>query len=223
MLKVILPEIDLLFDTPQHTPYHLYDVGNHTLKAVLSSEQDRILRWTLFLHDVGKPLVRSTDKNGQDHFYGHEETGAKLARKILTRLRMDKRAEKTICLLIAHHRYDLKTDVVSVRKKAAQLGKENFAMLLKVMEADTLAHSPEAMESRLERLETIKRNFDRILHNGDPLTLDDLAVNGGDLIGLGFSGEKIGEILQTLLAHVLEVPADNQKEALLSLAEEKSR
>ena len=51
----------------------------------------------------------------------------------------------------------------------------------------------------------------------DPLTLADLAVNGSDLIAAGVrAGPEVGETLQRLLAEVLEDPARNTREYLLS-------
>src|SRR5438874_5270964 len=54
----------------------------------------------------------------------------------------------------------------------------------------------------------------------DPLTLQDLAVNGNDLIAAGVRpGPDVGEVLQRLLAEVLEDPQRNTKEYLLSRVE----
>ncbi len=51
----------------------------------------------------------------------------------------------------------------------------------------------------------------------DPLTLQDLAVNGNDLIAAGVRpGPEVGETLARLLADVLEDPARNTRQYLLS-------
>ena len=51
----------------------------------------------------------------------------------------------------------------------------------------------------------------------DPLTLQDLAVNGSDLLAAGVrAGPGVGETLQRLLAEVLEDPARNTREYLQS-------
>jgi tRNA nucleotidyltransferase (CCA-adding enzyme) len=52
---------------------------------------------------------------------------------------------------------------------------------------------------------------------GDPLTLQDLAVNGTDLIAAGVRpGPEVGETLARLLGEVLEDPARNTRQYLLS-------
>lgn len=54
---------------------------------------------------------------------------------------------------------------------------------------------------------------------GDPLTRRDLAVTGADLLAAGFqAGPGIGEVLDGLLAMVLEDPALNGRETLLARA-----
>ena len=51
----------------------------------------------------------------------------------------------------------------------------------------------------------------------DPLTLKDLAVTGDDLLAAGVRpGPDVGGTLQRLLAEVLEDPARNTKQYLLS-------
>lgn len=63
----------------------------------------------------------------------------------------------------------------------------------------------------------LPKAVERIRSAGDPLTLKDLAVRGDDLIAAGVRpGPAVGETLQRFLAEVLEDPARNTKEYLLS-------
>jgi tRNA nucleotidyltransferase (CCA-adding enzyme) len=58
---------------------------------------------------------------------------------------------------------------------------------------------------------------EQIRKAGDPLALKDLAVKGDDLIGAGVrAGPDVGEALARLLDEVLEDPARNTREYLLS-------
>jgi tRNA nucleotidyltransferase (CCA-adding enzyme) len=53
-----------------------------------------------------------------------------------------------------------------------------------------------------------------------PLSLKELAVNGDDLQRLGIpAGPRLGQILQTLLSHVLDDPTQNTRARLLALAQ----
>ena len=66
--RAVLPEFDAMMETPQNGGYHNYNVGEHTLKALEAVRPERILRMTVLLHDCGKPMVRSMDEDGRDHF-----------------------------------------------------------------------------------------------------------------------------------------------------------
>ena len=52
------------------------------------------------------------------------------------------------------------------------------------------------------------------------LSLKDLAVNGTDLITLGFQGKEIGACLSALLEQVIEERLPNERNALLAWAAE---
>ena len=69
--KVILPEFDAMMECEQNTPYHMYNVGEHTIKVMENVSADKLMRWTALFHDVAKPLVKTTDANGRNHFKGH--------------------------------------------------------------------------------------------------------------------------------------------------------
>ena len=62
------------------------------------------------------------------------------------------------------------------------------------------------------------RKLREILRSGECWQLSDLAVDGGDMIGLGYSGKEIGDELERLLDHVIDNPADNKNELLCKLA-----
>ena len=66
-----LPEFDACMTTSQNTPHHCYTVGEHILHSLCHVRADKVLRITMLLHDIGKPVVRKTDENGRDHFKMH--------------------------------------------------------------------------------------------------------------------------------------------------------
>ena len=64
--------------------------------------------------------------------------------------------------------------------------------------------------------EEIKHHTREIRRRGDCLNLKDLSIKGQDLIIAGIKpGKEIGTLLNQMLAHVLEYPADNQKDVLM--------
>ena len=89
LTREFLPEFDACMETAQNTPHHCCNVGEHILKSLTEIENDRLLRITMLLHDIAKPVVKKTDENGRDHFKTHGPAGEKLAGKILRRLKFD--------------------------------------------------------------------------------------------------------------------------------------
>ena len=57
-----------MMETPQNTPHHYLNVGEHTLKSLEYVDADKVLRFTMLLHDTGKPASKTADENGRDHF-----------------------------------------------------------------------------------------------------------------------------------------------------------
>lgn len=240
--EIVLPEFDKMMNTPQNMPSHIYGVGEHSIAAVqavqslfvnipyvedakeqilfsLDHKLQVILCFTMLLHDCGKPSKRETDENGMDHFYGHAQESAVLAKKILRRLKCDNYTIDTATALIKYHDYPLTTDKTGLRRAANKIGVDLMELLFLVKEADSLAHAKEACESRLQSLYEVKEVYQEICIANDCLELKDLAVTGKDLIEAGFEqGKLLGIILNQLLQHVLENPQDNKKELLLDIA-----
>ena len=87
--KIILPEFDAMMETKQETPHHMYDVGEHTLKAIESVRADKVLRLTMLFHDIAKPKRKTVDEQGVAHFKMHDVEGAEMTKQILRRLKFD--------------------------------------------------------------------------------------------------------------------------------------
>lgn len=219
ILQYVLPEFEVCFHTVQNHPYHVYNVAIHTLYAVSNIENDRILRWTMLLHDTGKPLTKTTDGNNVDHFYGHPEKSVQLAEAVLRRLRFDNKSVSRILRLIKFHDRNITPTFKSVRKAVAAVGDDIFLDLIKVQAADKKAQNPEYLKDRVDKLNQIKDIYLYIKEKNECLGLKDLAVNGDDLIGLGFmQGKEIRVILDRLLDMVIENPQLNNREKLMEIS-----
>ncbi|MFQ9441110.1 MAG: hypothetical protein ACLR13_08975 [Acutalibacteraceae bacterium] len=71
VLAVWIPEILPMIGFQQHTPYHAYDVWEHTIRTVEAIQPIPVLRFTMLLHDIGKPNTFTQDEQVIGHFYGH--------------------------------------------------------------------------------------------------------------------------------------------------------
>ena len=220
--KVVLPEFDAIMQTEQNTPHHFTNVGEHTLKALELIPANKVLRYTMLLHDMGKPKMKTTDENGRDHFKGHGEESERIANEVLHRLKMDNDTIKKVTKLVKWHDVRTQPTPKAVRRAMNKLGEELYPLLLQVQYADTMAQSTYQREEKLERIHKVKVIYEQIIEEKQCFSIRNLAVNGKDLIAIGVTqGKQIGEILNELLEDVLEEPSHNTKEYLLELAKNK--
>ncbi len=215
LLAHILPELDRCFTTEQHIKYHCYDVGRHSLEVLRHTPATVSLRLAALLHDIGKPDKLTIDIDGVTHFHGHDLRSSELAEAILTRLRFDNETKDTVLQLIRWHDREIVETKAAVRRAMNKLGYSLFADLLLLKRADSYGQNPVFLEARQKQYDHIEALYREILADGDALSLSDLAINGRDIMQLGYRGKAVGEALNSAMSHVLEYPDQNQKEQLL--------
>ena len=103
-------------------------------------------------------------------------------------------------------------------------GAETFAKLLLLQEADNKAKNMKYFPDKMNKINDVRRIFQKVTAERHPYRISDLAVNGRDLNKLGFRpGHEIWDTLQTLLNEVLIDPALNTREYLLTRAKQYKR
>lgn len=217
--KQFLPEFDRMMETEQENPHHIYNVGEHTLHAMCNVEADKVLRFTMLLHDVGKIESKEMDEDGVAHFYMHVTKGQEMAKKILRRLKFDNDTIRRVTHLVEFHDYSVSTELKNVRRALNKIGEDYFEDYLKVRRADVNAQSIYKREEKIQDIEDTERLYREIVAKNQCVSLKKLAVTGKDLIDAGMAqGKELGATLQWLLEQVIENPENNTKERLLELA-----
>ena len=213
--RVVLPEFDVMMETPQHHPHHMYSVGEHTLKALEFTDPEKVLRLSVLFHDFGKPQTRTT-VDGVDHFHGHANVSAQETVRIMRRLKFDNATMDQVKRIVLYHDARPQPDERQIRRLLHRAGEDIFPELFQVMGADILAQSEYRKIEKLVNLERVHQVYDEIPKRKDCISLKNLQVTGKDLIAAGMEpGKKIGEILNQMLEDVLETPEHNEREYLL--------
>lgn len=219
VLAVVIHELEQMFGFNQNSPWHCYDVWEHTVCAVAEAKPNTVLRVAALLHDIAKPSCYAEDEAHVGHFHGHPAGSAEMAAVILHRLRFDNDTASRVYKLILNHDTYMEVTGKAVRKMLSKLGEDDFTLFLDLRCADILAQSEKERKARLEKVSNLRRMASDILKSQQALTLRDLKINGDALLSLGMKpGPEIGEILLKLLDAALEDPACNTKERLLELA-----
>ncbi len=217
---VVLPEFDEMMRTEQHNPYHIYNVGDHTIEVIKAIEAQPILRWAALLHDVAKPDTKTTDEEGVDHFICHQEVGIRKAEEVLRRMKLDNYTIEQVKRLVKWHDYGIfKVPTKnSFRKTLSKMGIDLFEDYVKIKTADIMGQSEFNKYEKLAILDKLELMYREILEDKDCLTIKDLDINGKQLMELGVEqGPKMKVVFNELLTKVLEEPELNQYEHLSKL------
>lgn len=219
ILGQVIPELLPMVGFDHRNCHHCYDVYTHTAVAVDHVSPQLPLRLAMLLHDIGKPDTFSLGEDGQGHFYGHPRRSVELAEGILLRLRAPKKLREQVLTLVRYHDAQIEEDPARLRRWLHKLGPEGFFALLAIQRGDAAGQAP-AYCTRIERADRLESQARALLAQTPCLTLADLAVNGHDLLQLGYRGPALGRALQRLLEEVLAGRLANEKAALLQWTRE---
>ena len=218
VLGVFLPEILPSVGLDQRNRHHCYTVWEHIAHTVSYVPPEGLLRMTMLIHDLGKPASMTVDEEGIGHFRGHAEISCQLGEEMLERLKFDNESQERILKLVKWHDVPIEPTEKAMRRALNKMGAENVQALLKVKRADNLAQAPEFLNRQLE-VADLEMLLYHILKQDACFSLKQLAVNGHDLLELGYRGKEIGTTLQLLLEAVIDERLPNNKKALLASLE----
>jgi len=220
LLQFVIPELESGVGIAQNR-HHIHTIYKHCVLALQFCPSKKLeVRLASLLHDIAKPQT----KRGEGEFatfYNHDHVGARVAKKILQRLRFSNEVIEKVSMLVDNHMFYYNPEEVgesSVRRLIQKVGLENMKDLIDVRIADRLGSgTPKAKPYKLRHLEYM---IDKL--SQDAVSVKMLKINGRDLMQdlLMTPGPKIGAILDVLLSEVIEDATKNEKEFLLTRAKE---
>jgi len=236
VLLELLPEFGPAIGFDQESRYHDLTVDEHTFAVVQAAAEAGFslqVRLAALFHDLGKPQAAWRGRDGRLHYYakpgfadrGHDQVGADLARDALLRLRYPNALQQRVVRIVRRHMFQPgKGDAVRARRFLRRNGDELALDLIDHKHADLLGKRGSAGEPPpWDEIDALAR-FRNVVEQerSSPHLLRDLAVDGNDLIELGFdAGPQLGRLLNDLLDLVVEEPALNTRDQLLARAKER--
>ena len=218
LLREILPELERCVAVEQPGGFHAYDVFEHTLHVIDACKPILRLRMAALFHDITKPVHRRLVENGAT-FYGHEISGAKIARTALKRLKYPNDFIGEVSALIERHMFTTDVTDKGLRRLVKRVGVDLIFDLLDLRRADVVG---QGMGGTTEDVDQFEADIKAELANKPPFSISDLAIDGNDVMRM-FSidpGKAVGDVLDQLMERVLDDPSLNTREKLTSLAEE---
>lgn len=224
-----IPELTDMLGFDQRSPWHAYDVMEHTVRmcnaveAFTAGQASQRLRWAALLHDVGKPASLELDANGGGHFYGHPILGAIMAERIMKRLGLPGDMVRSACALIRYHDHVVRPTDRSMRRTLAIMEEADpgnaFVLsheLMDLKRGDAVSKVPKCARYAVE-LDVMDRLLREEELKGAVLGVKDLAIDGNDVVEqLGIQpGPMVGMTLSTLLQSVIDKEVENTREGLI--------
>ncbi len=197
------------------------DVWKHTKQVVRQAVPRIEVRWAALLHDIGKVRTRSISPEGEVHFFGHAEVGARMFDKLDRRLGLFSKEDtlkSSIRFLILHHlrasQYDPSWTDNAVRRFAREMG-PCLMDLLDLSRADITTKRPEKKKKGLKQISDLHERVRLILE--EDAVVPPLPGGVGNAIMESFGlppSRKIGEIKRALEDAVAagEVPSHQASE-----------
>jgi len=216
LLHYIIPELEENIGVSQNK-HHIYDCYKHAVLSLGYASKKKFnmhVRMASLLHDIGKPATKRGEGDSAT-FYNHEVVGAKIAAKILERLRFSKKDMDKIVKLVRYHLFYYNVGEVSessVRRLLRKVGREDIEELLQLRQADRIGSGcPKAEPYKLRHLRYVIEKVSK-----DPISVVMLKVSGDDIMNIlkERPGPKIGWILDILLGYVLIDPKKNKRDFL---------
>ncbi|MEG2261017.1 MAG: HD domain-containing protein, partial [Raoultibacter sp.] len=221
VLATVMPEVRPLVGFDQKTPYHIYDVWEHTAYVVQNTPPYPLVRWAALFHDFGKPQAFFTDEAGVGHFYGHAALSVDAARTIMRRLKMSPRFAADVITLVKYHDDVIAPQPKAIKRVLQRLGGrvDLFRALCDLKRGDARSQAPHC-HKRVALADELEATLDALLADDQAFSLRDLAIKGGDVIALGVSaGPAVGHILNAALDAVIEESVPNEYDALCAFVQ----
>jgi len=209
VLTALLPEFEATIGFDQRSERQHLTLDEHifaVVQAAADGDASLAVRLGALFHDVGKPAA-----NGK-----HAERGANLAAGALARLRYPNSLRTRVTRLVRAHAFPLDhVDELFARRFLREHGDELALDLVLHKDADL-----RGKQVPKEELEAVARLRSLLEQQGEqPHRIEDLAVDGADLISIGYEeGPLLGAALDSLLDAVVEDPALNTRDGLLERA-----
>lgn len=231
VISRIIPEIKPEIGCSQKNKSHHQDVWHHSLSVldgISGTENKFVVKLSALLHDIGKPVCKTVDENGFEHFYGHPEKSYEIAKQIIENdLVLTCKEKDAVLNLVRYHDEILIPTEKSVNKFVVKHGTDLFFDFLSLKQSDLDDHVfPDPLPSNiwdgfLFNKNDVKNIFNSLMEKESCFGLRNLAVNGNDLLSLGIKkGPEIGKILNSLLDGVCEGQYQNNKESLLDIVKQ---
>ena len=224
LLKLVFPEIDIMYGMEQTSEWHHKDIFDHTMQVVDNAaklSQKMELRFAALVHDIAKPNTRRVDKNKGYTFHGHDAIGEKMINKVAVRMRLPNNLKFFLKKLTLLHLRpialvkDIVTD--SAVRRLMVLAGDDLNDLMTLCRADITTKNPDKVKRYLNNFKKVEEKMKNVLKL-DSMKAFQSPVRGKEIMSICQIPESktVGEIKSAIENAILEGEIDNTYEASLN-------
>ena len=208
IIAAIIPELSELRGFRLKSKKHSYDLLGHLAHSVDAAPYEKEQRWAALLHDIAKPRAN----------HDHAEKSAIEARKIMRRIRIDRKTIEGAVEAIAWHMVSFPPNEQALKLFIACFGGDvsRAKRALILQRSDALGHGPGGF-TRARQVDRELEMLEAIALEGAPLKAADLAIDGSTVALLGDVRDvQISQTIEALVAAVIEGEVANEEAALIA-------
>ena len=220
LMKIIFPEIHVMYGMDQTKEWHHKDIFAHTLQVVdnaakLTNKME--IRFAALVHDIAKPPTRRIDPKRGYTFHGHDAVGERMLHKVSKRLRLSNQLSKYLKKLTLLHLRPIalaKNGVTdsAVRRLMVSAGSE-IDDLMTLCRADITTKNPKLVKRYLRNFDLVEDRM-KVVLNKDSAKKFQSPVRGLEIMEI-FNieeGKKVGELKKSVEDAILDGVINNTYE-----------
>ncbi len=213
IIAIIIPELAPIINS-DYKIYENINIWESILFSIYNSKPVLLVRLCLLFKYIGIPncLNISSKQN-------YLQISSDIAEKIATRLQISKQDIKTLKKIIQYQNEDLPFEIEQICFKLNELGSKVYSLLLQTRQASSIVLNEKDKKIATNQIEKSQELLTYIINNNICYCIEQLNINGKDLINLGYKqGPIIKSILKKILKEVINGNLQNTHEQLLNYA-----
>ena len=221
LMKIVFPEIDIMYDMKQSSEWHHKDIFSHTLQVVDNAAElteKMKVRFAALVHDIAKPRTRKIDPKKGYTFYGHDAIGERMLNKVAKRMRLSNHLANYLKKLTLLHLRPIalvKSEVTdsAVRRLMVSAGNELKDLMI-LCRADITTKNSKLVKKYLNNFDIVEKKM-QVVFDKDSAEKFQSPIRGKeimDIFGLE-EGKEIGIIKKSVEEAILDGEIDNTYEA----------
>ena len=217
VLKIVFPEINIMYGMDQTSEWHHKDIFTHTLQVVDNAARlsDRMeLRFAALVHDIAKPNTRRINDEKGYTFHGHDAVGERMLNKVAQRFKLSNKLTdylKKLTLLHLRPIALVKSEVTdsAIRRLMVAAGKDLDDLMI-LCRADITTKNPNRVKHYMKNFEIVEEKMKNVAER-DAMCKFQSPVRGDEIMSIcGLTeGRIVGVIKESIEEAILDGEIEN--------------